>query len=215
MELAHHLESGGYLKGKKHVPNMPHRDLIVLPIPDDDEPGMNRFTEPSKTRTQPAAENTTVFSSLALLQNACCCERLEWRVGLCGDFAHGITCNECMVMMFGVIDINHRKARGRNVFTKSFRPLGHVVGQGEREEVALLAELSVKVVVRRLFGIDIRAFGGGMVSDHNNVFANSFTHAFLGNLLLQCYPHMLRKFRIDERRGHDGGYRRFLTMVPP
>jgi hypothetical protein len=211
VELAHHLESRGYLKGKKHVQNMPHRDLIVLPMPDDNEPGMDRFTQLSKTRTQPAAENTTVFSSLALLQNACYCERLEWRVGVCGDFAHGMVCNDYMLMMFGVIDINHRKARGRNVFTKSFRPLGYAFGQGEREEVALLAELSVKAVVRRLFGIEIRVFGGGMVSDHTNVFTNSFTRAFPGNQLLQCYPHILRKFRIDEKRTQNGGYRKFVN----
>ena len=54
-----------------------------------------------------------------------------------------------------------------NVFTKSFCPLAYALGQGEREEVALLAELSVKVTVRRLFGIEIRVFQGGMVSDNS------------------------------------------------
>ena len=128
---------------------------------------MARFSELSKTRTQLAAENTTVFSSLALLRSPCDCERLEWCMGLCGDFSHLLVCNDYILLLIEVNDFNHWKARWQNVFTESFRPLGYALGQGEREEVALLAELSVKVIVRRLFGIEIRVFQGGMVSDNS------------------------------------------------
>jgi hypothetical protein len=84
---------------------------------------------------------------------------------------------------------------------------------GEREDVALLALLSLIQVVRRLFGIEMKAFEGGMVSDHTNVFANSFKRAFPGSLLMQCYAHILRKFRIDERREHNGAYRQFVNNM--
>jgi hypothetical protein len=210
LELAQMLESRGYLKGKKSVPDMPHRDLIVLPIPDNDEPGMARVSQLSQTRTQPAAENTTIFTSLALLRNVCDCERLQWRVSLCGDFAHSTVCNDYMLLMIGVIDINHPKARGQNVFTKSYRPLAYALGQAEREEVALLTLLALKKIVRRLFCLEMKSFLGGMVSDHTHVFTNSFKQACPGSLLMQCYPHIIRKFRIDDHRKHNGGYRKFV-----
>ena len=50
-----------------------------------------------------------------------------------------------------------------------------------------------------------------MVSDHTNVFTNSSACAFLGNLLLHCYPHILRKFCIDDIHSHNGDYRKLVN----
>jgi hypothetical protein len=71
--LGETLERQGFMNGKKNMIGFPHRDLIVLPFPVDDHDSMKRVKEIEIKRicTEPAKENTIVFSSLALLSTVC------------------------------------------------------------------------------------------------------------------------------------------------
>jgi hypothetical protein len=55
--------------GIAHRPDVPHRNMVILPYPTvDEEQEMARVAALSSTRSQPAGANSVVFSSLALLR---------------------------------------------------------------------------------------------------------------------------------------------------
>ena len=98
--------------------------------------------------------------------------------------------------------------------SRSFHPLVYCFGEGEREIVALHAFLNLKVALKRLFGIHNVVFKRGLVSDASPVFVNSVATAFAGTPLLQCYPHIIRKFKVQDRKGN-GGYKMYLSKDNP
>jgi hypothetical protein len=86
----------------------------------------------------------------------------------------------------------------------------YALAQGEIELVALIALHHFKEASQKIFGLTPR-FKGGLVSDHTEVFTNAFPNIFPDDLLLQCFPHIIRKFRIDGAREGNGAYYRYLS----
>ena len=205
-----------------NLPYVAHRNLLVLPYPSvKEQPEMDRVYRVSSTRREPAPENTMVFSSLALLSTLCDCKGgLDMRVVGSIDATDSLFCNNYKLIMFGVIDVSVHNQGLSTATTKAFRPLGYAVGQGEREDIALLLVLTIKKAARDLFGLDDIEFEkGGIVSDHSTPLTNALKRAFPRALLAQCYPHIIRKFRTDGREAGNGEYanycveKRFIAQV--
>jgi hypothetical protein len=53
-------------------------------------------------------------------------------------------------------------------------------------------------------------FKGGIISDHTEVFVNAFQEIFPDDQVLQCFPHIIIKFRIDGKREGNGQYMKLL-----
>jgi hypothetical protein len=68
----------------------------------------------------------------------------------------------------------------------------------------------LKIALLQLFGINEVVFKRGVVSDASHVFVNTVQHCFPGTASIQCYPHIIRKFMVDDR-DVNGGYRQYLT----
>ena len=60
-----------------------------------------------------------------------------------------------------------------------------------------------------LFGLT-PCFKGGIIIDHTEVFVNAFQEIFPDDQVLQCFPHIIRKFRIDGKREGNGQYMKLL-----
>jgi hypothetical protein len=195
--------------GRGDLPNVAHRNLLVLPYPSlKEQPEMARVYRVSSTRSEPAPENTMVFSSLALLSTLCDCKRgLAMRVVGSIDAMDNLFSNNYKLIVFGVIDVSVHNQGLSTATTKALRPVGYAVGQGEREDIALLMLLSIKKAARDLFGIDdIQFENGGIVSDHSTALTNALKRAFPRALLAQCYPRIIRKFRTNGKEAGNGEY---------
>jgi hypothetical protein len=123
---------------------------------------------------------------------------------VCGsvDGTHGLLSNEYKVIGFGVY---HVAPDG----VKRFHPLAYAFATGELELASLLLLRYLKRIALDLFGLTPQ-FKGGIISDHTEVFVNAFQEAFLNDQVMQCFPHIIRKFRIDGRRGGNGQYMKVL-----
>jgi hypothetical protein len=202
-ELARRLEQRGYLRGRKFQKGVPHQDLIVLQYSESIQ-NNSRFRElVAKRKKEFVLANTVVFSSLALLWNICGDNDLDWQV--CGGADGTFNCcsNDYKLIGIGLFSINTDG-------TKRFHPLVYALAQGEIELVALIALHHLKEASQRIFGLTPR-FKGGLVSDHTEVFTNAFHSIFPEDQLLQCFPHIIRKFRIDGAREGNGAYYRYLS----
>jgi hypothetical protein len=73
------------------------------------------------------------------------------------------------------------------------------LAEGEKDIVALHGFLNLKVALHRLFGIQNVVFKRGVVSDASRVFIRALIRAFPFSPLLSCYPHIIRKFKCDDR----------------
>jgi hypothetical protein len=60
-----------------------------------------------------------------------------------------------------------------------------------------------------LFGLNPR-FKGGIISDHTEVFVNAFQEIFPNDQVLECFPHIIWKFRIGAKREGNGQYMKLL-----
>jgi hypothetical protein len=149
-----------------------------------------------------------VFTSFALLGNAVWCENMKWEVGGAVDGTHGMSKSSYKLITLSVYGFS-AETGGR-----TFHPLVYVWGEGEREIVALHGFLNLQVALRHLFGIESICFKHGIVSDATSVFVNSVSRASPGTPLLSCYPHIIRKFKVDQRPGN-GAYLGKLTRQPP
>jgi hypothetical protein len=98
--------------------------------------------------------------------------------------------------------------------TKQYHPLVYALAPGEIELVALIALEFLKCAAMEVFGLTPR-FRGGLISDHTEVFTNAFHEAFPSDMLLQCFPHIIRKFRIDGEREGNGSYFKHLSGKNP
>jgi hypothetical protein len=213
VELARALEKSGHLYGKKHEPtsDFSHCDLIVLEYNDVEESSrytvLNARREKEKAasnhNTQECGKaNTVVFTSLALLYNLWSSAKLGWEVCGSADGTHGLLSNDYKVIGFGVY---HIAPDG----VKRFHPLAYALATGELELVSHLLLHYLKCVARDLFGLTPQ-FKGGIISDHTEVFVNAFQEAFPNDQVMQCFPHVIRKFRIDGRRECNGQYMKLL-----
>jgi hypothetical protein len=84
-------------------------------------------------------DNTTVFSSLALLWNIKQAKDLDFVVTAAADGTDKMVCNNFQTLIFGVININ-------KAGVKSFRPLFFVLSPGEREETF---EIGVLIPIKK------------------------------------------------------------------
>ena len=92
---------------------------------------------------------------------------------------------------------------------KRFHPLAYALATGELELVSLLLLHYLNRINMDLFGLTPR-FKGGIISDHTEVFVNAFREIFPDDQVLQCFPHIIRKFRIDAKREGNGQYMKLL-----
>jgi hypothetical protein len=92
---------------------------------------------------------------------------------------------------------------------KRFYPLAYALATGELELVSILLLHHVTCAACDLFGLNPR-FKGGIISDQMEVFANAFQEIFPNDQVLQCFPHIIRNFRIDAKREGNGQYMKLL-----
>jgi hypothetical protein len=206
INFAQTLDQNGFLTGKKLEGAFPHRELIVLDDPSVEE--NERYQElvsSASAQTGPDPRGRTmVFTSIALLTNLCWCDQIGWKVTGSADGTHNVTSEDFTLIVFGFFNINQRGSR-------QFRPVASCVAEGEREIAALILLLNVRRAARILFGINIPAILGGLVSDHTYVFVNAFKSVFEG-LLLQCFTHISRKFMSCETSGN-GTYLKYVENL--
>jgi hypothetical protein len=206
-ELARSLEKRGYLCGRKSEVGVPHQDLIVLQYSDSIQENTRYQELLSKREKQFVLANTVVFSSLALLWNLCGANDLDWQVCGSADGTFNCCSNDYKLLGIGLFSINTDG-------TKRFHPLVYALAQGEIELVALIAMHHLREASIHIFGLTPR-FKGGLISDHTEVFTNAFHTIFPEDMLLQCFPHIIRKFRIDGAREGNGAYYRYLSGKNP
>jgi hypothetical protein len=146
--------------------------------------------------------NNVVFTSLALLYNLCSSAKLDWEVCGSANGTHGLLSNDYNVIGFGV---HHVAPDG----VKRFHPLAFALATGELELVYLLLLHYLKRIALDLFGLTPQ-FKGGIISDHTEVFVNAFQEVFPDDQVMQCFPHIIPKFRIDGRKEGNGQYMKLL-----
>jgi hypothetical protein len=132
---------------------------------------------------------------------------LDWQVCGSADGTFNCCSNDYKLIGIGLFSINIDG-------TKRFHPLVYALAQGEIELVALIAMHHMKEASKDLFGLTPR-FKGGLISDHTEVFTNAFHNIFPDDMLLQCFPHIIRKFRIDGAREGNGVYYQHLSGKNP
>jgi hypothetical protein len=213
LELARTLQKKGHLCGKKHEvnTNFPHRDLIVLEYDNvEDSPHYQHLDARRKKKRHPSIiipgrlvkANTVVFTSLALLSNLCSSANVDWNVCGSADGTHRLLSNDYKVLGFGVYHIGTEGV-------KRLRPLAYALATRELELVSILLLHYIKCVARDLFGLT-PWFKVGIISDHTEVFVNAFLEIFPDDQVLQCFPHIIRKFWIDGKRERNGQYMKLL-----
>jgi hypothetical protein len=202
------LKAKGVLSGIGFYSSLPDRDLVVLDSDEVERDTHWQFLVKSKESTHTTGPDprrrTVVFTSMALLGNAVWCERMNWEVGACCDGTHGMSKSEYKLITLGIYGFSTETG------SRTFHPLVYGFGEGEREIVALHVFLNLKIALRELFGIGDFSFKWGVVSDAAAVFVNSIAHAFPGTPHLQCYPHIIRKFKVHDRKGN-GSYIKHLS----
>jgi hypothetical protein len=205
--MAGYLKKSGVLHDISLHGNLPERGMVVL---DSDEvlanPRWQLLCAASdrvhKTGPDPRGR-TIVFSSLSLLSNAVWAHDHQWNIcGSC-DGTHAITSTEFKLITLGFTSFCGRSGSRR------FHPLVYGFGEGEREIVVIHTFLNLKIALRNLFGIEEVIFKRGIVSDAAPALVNAMTVCFPGSPPLQCYPHIIRKFMVEDRPGN-GGYEKNL-----
>jgi hypothetical protein len=196
------------LKSPKMEHVVPHRSMIVL---DSDEVTSNSHWKSlcgglhARNITGPDPKGRTmVFTSIGLLGNLLAAQRHGWRVSCSTDGTHSVSNTKYTLVVFGVLGNNDKG-------TRSFFPVGYGWGEGEREIVALHTFINITIAVRKLFNVDNIHFRGGMISDHNPALVNALKKCFPGSVPLQCYSHIIRKFKLSGTRKGNGGYLKHLS----
>jgi hypothetical protein len=190
------LTSHKVLHGRQHSKfhHVPHKDMVFSDdaTVEHDPRYLTIKHSPSHVTGPDPRGTTLVFTSVALHSNLCWCAKLDWKIA---GAAHNICSNPLYKLLtMGVVHIDSKGKR-------QFYPVAYAVADGEREICALLLFLNIKIAAKNLFGLDVSHFKGGLVSDRTPVFVNSF---FPETTLLQCFVHIIRKFRFGERRKMTG-----------
>ncbi|KAG7370083.1 hypothetical protein IV203_027829 [Nitzschia inconspicua] len=202
-EMAKALRRENVFAGLGVQEQLPETHLVVLDsdevLSNDRWQTLHQASDKVHMTGPDTRRRTVVFSSIALLTNSVWCEHMSWEV--CGsvDGTHGMSDSSYKLITLGV------NAFCKHEMRRSFHPLVYIWGEGEREIVALHGFLNWKIAIRHLFGIESVCFKRGVVSDSTTVFSNSVSAAFPGSPPLSCYPHIIRKFKLDGRRGN-GSY---------
>jgi hypothetical protein len=66
----------------------------------------------------------------------------------------------------------------------------------------LVLLLNIQMACEALFAVIGHRFVGGVNSDRTPSFINVLDHVFPGTLKLQCYSHIMRKMKINDRKGN-------------
>ena len=160
----------------------------------------------TKHKTGPDPRNRTlVLSSYTLLHNLVHARNAGWDISAAIDGTHKVSNTSYILHVFGVNGI------GRNG-QRRFYPIAYGFGEGEREIVALHTILNVKYAAAKLFGVVDIKFNGGMVSDRSNALVNACSYCFPDTPMLQCYTHIIRKFKAAGERAGNGGYVQYLAV---
>jgi hypothetical protein len=197
LELARSLEKSGNLYGKKHesTSDLPPRDLILLKYNDIEESSCYKVLNARREKEKAASNqntqesvkaNTVSFTLLALLYNLCSSAKLGWEVCGSADGTHSLLFNNYKLIGFGVY---HIAPDG----VKRFHPLAYALAAGELRLLSHLLLHYLKHVARDLFGLTPQ-FKGGIISNYTKVFVNAFQEAFPNDQVMQCFPHIIRKF---------------------
>ena len=158
----------------------------------------------TKHKTGPDPRNRTlVLSSYTLLHNLVHARNAGWDISASIDGTHKVSNTSYILHVLGVNGI------GRNG-QRRFYPIAYGFGEGEREIVALHTILNVKYAATKLFGVVDIKFNGGMVSDRSNALVNACSYCFPDTPMLQCYTHIIRKFKAAGEREGNGGYVQYL-----
>jgi hypothetical protein len=194
---------------KQHKLVNDHRQMFILRHPEVEKD--SRIQELIKSKKHQTGKHplttTLVLTTMALLSNIVDCQRNNWNVQASADGTHNISSNNDILtclMGFGCVSISRKGIR-------QWKPIAYGAGEGEREIVALITLLNIKYACRDIFGIEIQCFKGGLVSDHSSAIVNAYKHCFPESHLLQCYPHILRKFLNPMHRSENGQYRKHLS----
>jgi hypothetical protein len=186
-----------------------HKSMFVLRHPEvENDSRIKKLIQSKSHQTGNYPLRTTlVLTTFAMLSTIADCERNDWLVQASADGTHNISSDNGFLTClfgFGCVSI---AADG----TRQWRPVAFGAGEGEREILALITFLNVKLTCRDLFGIEIKGFKGGLVSDHSSAIVNAFKYCFPTTNLLQCYTHILRKFLHPKDRNDNGQYRKHLS----
>jgi hypothetical protein len=205
--MAVRLRECQVLSGLGHYDHLPERDLLVLDsaevVNDARWQFLTNANEKLHTTGPDPRRRTVVFSTIALLGNAVWCQDRQWKVSAFVDGTHAMSKSAYKLIILGVCGFS------RDSQARTFHPLVYIWGEGEREIVALHGFLNLKVALRRLFGIEEVCFKLGVVTDASPALVNSIKTAFPLSPLLSCYPHIIRKFKLDGRESN-GHYRHNL-----
>jgi hypothetical protein len=189
---------------------MEHRALIVLDAEEvvHDLRWQALFRAPeNKHRTGPSPrDRTLVVTTLALLSNLCWAQKMGWEISASIDGTHKISNSKYILHAFGVNGVGKKGKR-------SFFPVGYGFGEGEREIVALHTMLNVKIAASRLFGITEFNFKGGLISDRSHALVNGCRVVLTETPLMQCYSHIIRKFKSSSTREGNGDYTRHVSKT--
>ena len=175
-----------------------HRKLVTL---HDESIGIHdryqhlKEAKESVHKTGPdPLHRTLVFTSIALLCNVIYVMQSGWPTSVGVDGTHDVAKTDYKLLPFGYFVMKDNGSR-------TFYPIAYAFGEGEREVCALHLFLNINSALMSLFGIEKLPVNGGCISDRTAVFANSVQHAFGQVLLMQCYPHIIRKFLEPKNRG--------------
>lgn len=142
---------------------------------------------------------TLVLTSYTLLHNLVHARNAGWNISASIDGTHKVSNTSYILHVVGVNGIGKTGHR-------SFYPVAYGFGEGEREIVALHTILNVKYAAAKLFGVVDIKFNGGVVSDRSNALVNACSYCFPDTPMLQCYTHIVRKFKAAGGREGNGGY---------
>jgi MULE transposase domain len=143
----------------------------------------------TKHKTGPDPRNRTlVVTSYTLLHNLVHARNAGWNILASIDGTHKVSNTSYILHAVGVNGIGRHGHR-------RFYPVAYGFGEGEREIVAIHTILNVQYAAAKLFGLVDIKFNGGIVSDRSNALLNACLYCFPGTPMLQCYTHIIRKFK--------------------
>ena len=139
-------------------------------------------------------------TSLALLWNLKDCASLDFNVMGAADGTHSTTATGEMLLVFGCFDVKC------HTFVRTFRPFIHIVCPVENELYFSIMVVTLLKYARRLLGLSDFNFHGMLVSDRAEAFVNTWKNAFPHSKPAQCFTHIIRKFKQnDKRKGWGNG----------
>jgi hypothetical protein len=200
----------GVLPVTKEAHNDLSLELFTLPIPSEEEEPLIKVINDQNSES---IKQSVVFTTMALLLNVCQAhQHFGTNIFGCADgkFSLTKTKNYCL-LCFGTLDFGWRV--NRSLHTNSYRPFVNVFGPGERWEISLLGLVLLRHICKKLF--DFEVVISYWASDHTNSFINAFKYFSPESTLVQCYPHIVRKFIFHIMKGRPtvGEYKKYCCQI--